>query len=253
MIVSLLIAAVVNVSPTNPRYFETADVSAFDPRIAAPRTAVDVEGLEWIDGKDLPLESQGYTNTITRYGRLPADMVDKLPLGLRQMQAHATGHYFLFSTDSPDLVFAWTLAEKAGRDPFIPPQGMYGVDIYDTVNGQWRFVRNGRLSALTNPTNAVSVAMPGRGLRPVLVYLPTRGVVRSIRIGLQKGAKLTWGYHSYREQYYVRRGSVKLTVFGESCTAKKGCIVQVPKLAPFSKPSASKLCPQSYACPGPCP
>ena len=208
----------------------TADVSAFDPRIAAPRTTVDVEGLDWIDGKDLPLESQGYTNAITRYGRLPADMVDKLPQGLRQMQAHATGHYFLLSTDSPDLVFAWTLAEKEGRDPFIPPQGMYGVDVYRYVEdaaaagvrsltkGGWVFVANGRLGK--EAEERMRVPLRGQGMKGVLIYLPTRGVVRSCRIGVRKGSKVErWCHKSGVAKPVVHYGT---SIVHGGCASRPG-------------------------------
>ena len=45
---------------------------------------------------------------------------------------------------------------------------------------------------------------------------------------------LPWGYHPTREQYYVRSGKVKLTVFGEEYVAGKACLVNVPRLAPFT-------------------
>ena len=136
------------------------DVSLFDERIAADRSQVDVEGLEWVDGASLQLESRGFANTPSPYARMPADLLPSCPEGVRAMSAQSTGHYFLFETDSNKLAVEWVLQEKSGRDPFIPPQGMYGIDIYDTVDGAWRFVRNGRLSALDNPTNRVHVSMP---------------------------------------------------------------------------------------------
>lgn len=50
---------------------------------------------------------------------------------------------------------------------------------------------------------------------------------------LQAGTTLRWGYHPYREQYYVRKGRVELNIYGESYVAKKSCVINVPKLAPF--------------------
>jgi len=172
------------------------DVSKFDARIAADRSQTDTSGLEWVDGTSLPLESRGFANTPHPYARIAEDLMPQCPKGVREMSNQSTGHYFLFDTDSKRVAVEWILSEKEGRDPFIPPQGMYGVDIYDWIGGKWRFVRNGRLSALDNPTNSVCVSMPGKGLRPVLVYLPTRGIVRSIRIGLDKGAKLERHRHA---------------------------------------------------------
>lgn len=191
------------------------DVSKFDDRIAADRSQVGTDGLEWVDGTSLPLESKGFANTPQPYARIATDLLPLCPMGIRHMAEQSTGHYFLFNTDSNKLAVEWVLREKAGRDPYIPPQGMYGVDIYDHVNGSWRFVRNGRLSDLSDPTNRVCVSMPGQGLRPVLVYLPTRGNVRSIRIGLQKGAKL--------ERHRHRSGIVRPVVHYGTSIVHGGC------------------------------
>lgn len=196
------------------------DVSRFDERIAADRSQADTNGLEWVDGLSLPLESKGFANTPQPYGRIAADLLPRCSEGVRAMSDQSTGHYFLFATDAGRLAVEWVLAEKRGRDPYIPPQGMYGVDIYDTVNGKWRFVRNGRLSGLSNPTNAVCVEMPGRGLRPVRVYLPTRGVVRSIRLGLPKGAKLTrWRHPGGIERPVVHYGT---SIVHGGCASRPG-------------------------------
>ncbi len=207
-----------------PRVF--ADVSRFDERIAADRSQADTNGLEWVDGLSLPLESKGFANTPQPYGRIAADLLPRCSAGVRAMSDQSTGHYFLFATDADRLAVEWVLDEKRGRDPYIPPQGLYGVDIYDTVDGKWRFVRNGRLSDLSNPTNAVCVEMPGRGLRPVRVYLPTRGVVRSIRLGLPKGAKLArWRHPSGVGRPVVHYGT---SIVHGGCASRPGlCFTSV--------------------------
>ena len=192
-----------------------ADVSRFDERIAADRSQADSQGLEWVDGLSLPLESKAFADTPDPYGRIAADLLPDCPEGVRYMARQSTGHYFLFATDSSKLAVEWVLEEKWGTDPYIPPQGLYGIDIYDTVDGKWRFVRNGRLSVWSNETNKVCVDMPGKGFRPVRVYLPTRGVVRSIRIGLEKGARL--------EQVRHPSGIVKPVVHYGTSIVHGGC------------------------------
>lgn len=173
-----------------------ADVSAFDARIAADIEQVDAEGLRWIDGISIGLESKGFAKTQTPYGRLPAETFDRMPGGLRQMQAHATGHYLFFDTDSSTLAVEWVLEDKTRTDPFIPPQGMYGVDIYCREQGKsWRFVRNGRLSKPEDPINRTCVSLPV-GRKSVLVYLPTRGVVTKLRIGVKDGSRLYEAHHA---------------------------------------------------------
>ena len=88
------------------------DVSQFDERIAADRSQVDVEGLEWVDGASLQLESRGFANTPSPYARMPADLLPSCPEGVRAMSAQSTGHYFLFETDSNKLAVEWVLQES---------------------------------------------------------------------------------------------------------------------------------------------
>lgn len=194
-----LVAALVVVSAVSA----SAGVAKFDPRIAADRSQAETNGLEWVDGRALPLESRGFADTERPFDRLPADLADRYSPGVRAMMHHATGHYFLFVTDSDVLAVEWELENKSEPDPFIPSQGQYGVDIYrhDEKTG-WRFVKNGRLSAPNEPVNRTSVNLPS-GMTPVMVYLPTRGVVRAIRIGLKPGARL---------ERYVRPSGVVLPV-----------------------------------------
>ena len=91
------------------------------------------------------------------------------------------------------------------------------------------------MGAVRHPSRPLAAFdFPGATVKVIVPRWENAGVTECCMAELQKGAKLTWGYHSYREQYYIRKGSVRLTVFGETYTAKKGCIVQVPKLAPFS-------------------
>lgn len=172
-----------------------ADVSAFDARIAADVEQADEDGLRWVDGLAIGLESKGFPETKTPYGRLPPETFDGLPAGLRSMQAHATGHYLFFDTDSPKLAVEWTLQEKANKDPYIPPQGMYGVDVYcREKGGPWRFVRNGRLAKPEEPVNRMCVNLP-TGRKTMLVYLPTRGVVVKMRVGVKDGSRIFEAHH----------------------------------------------------------
>ena len=203
-----------------------ADAAPVGDRLDVPRSPADANGLEWIDGLSLPMESKGFPQTDRPYGRLPSDLLPLCSKGVRAMSEQSTGHYFLFATDADRLAVEWVLEEKSGRDAYIPPQGLYGVDIYDTANGKWRFVRNGRLSDLSNPTNSFCVEMPGQGLRPVMVCLPIRGVVRSVRIGLPKGAELTrWRHASGVERPVVHYGT---SIVHGGCASRPGlCFTSV--------------------------
>ncbi len=60
------------------------------------------------------------------------------------------------------------------------------------------------------------------------------GVTELVLAEMAKGTKIEWGYHTYREQYYVRKGRVRIDIGDESFTAHKACVVNIPKLVPFS-------------------
>ena len=192
-----------------------ADVARFDARIAADLSQADTNGVVWVDGRDLPLESKAFKDTDGCYGRMPRTLSAKVSSGVTAMARQATGHYFIFVTDSPTLAVEWVLEEKQGRDPYIPPQGMYGVDIYCKIDDGWRFVKNGRLSALDNPVNLTSMNLPGCGMRPIIVYLPTRGIVKSARVGIKAGARL--------ERYQHVNGIAKPVVHYGTSIVHGGC------------------------------
>lgn len=201
-------------------FTDLTDVAAFDSRIAANRTSVETDDLEWIDGVDLPMESKGYEKTITPYGRLPVGMDDLIPQGVRAMQGHATGHYFILSTDSPFVVFNWMLSGKVARDPFIPPQGLFGVDIYRHTEDGWRFVQNGRLRAEEGKEETMRVGLPGSGMRGVLIYLPTRGCVLCSRLGVRKGARVErWRHKSGIQKPVVHYGT---SIVHGGCASRPG-------------------------------
>lgn len=99
----------------------------------------------------------------------------------------------------------------------------------------YRDVPPEEMGAVRNPSRPLAAfQFPGAVVKVIVPRWENAGVTECCMAELQKGAKLRWGYHRYREQYYVRKGSVKLTLFGEEYIAKKSCIINVPMLAPFT-------------------
>ena len=164
-----------------------ADVSKFDARIATDVSLASADGIVWRDAAELPLETKVCKETATPYGRIPAELIDKVPDGIRWMAGHSTGHYFLFTTDSDRLGVRWQCRQVTGTDPYIPPQGMYGVDIYVKVQGMWRFVKNGRLGK--GPWQETRADLPGSGTREVMVYLPIGRTSSGSVSALPKGSR----------------------------------------------------------------
>ena len=91
------------------------------------------------------------------------------------------------------------------------------------------------MGAVRNPARPLAAyAFDGMTAKIIVPRWENGGVTECTLAEMKAGFTLRWGYHPTREQYYVRSGRVKLTVFGEEYVAGKACLVNVPKLAPFT-------------------
>ena len=91
------------------------------------------------------------------------------------------------------------------------------------------------MGAVRNPSRPLAAyAFPGFTAKVIVPRWENAGVTECVMAEAEAGVTFRWGYHRCREQYYVRKGRVKLSVFGEEYEAGKSCIVNVPKLAPYS-------------------
>ena len=180
-----------------------ADVSKFDARIAADTTMASADGMVWIDATTFPLESKVCPETESPFGRIPAALAEKVPPSVRSMGYNTTGHYYLLETDSTKFGVRWECEQKTHQDPYIPEQGMYGVDIYVKGDTGWRFVKNGRLGSVKDPKTGRAAAwdetrtdLAGKGMRQVIVYLPIRASIKWMRLGVSKGTTLRPAKHA---------------------------------------------------------
>jgi len=91
------------------------------------------------------------------------------------------------------------------------------------------------MSAVRNPVRPLAAyAFDGMTVKVIVPRWENAGVTECVMAELDTGVTLRWGYHTYREQYYVRKGKVRLRIFGEEYLAGTSCLINVPKLAPFS-------------------
>ena len=91
------------------------------------------------------------------------------------------------------------------------------------------------MGCVRNPTRPLAAyAFDGMTAKVMVPRWENAGVTECVMAEMKKGFTLRWGCHPFREQYYVRNGRVKLSIFGEEHIAGKACLVNVPKFAPFS-------------------
>lgn len=91
------------------------------------------------------------------------------------------------------------------------------------------------VNAVKNPARPLArFEFPGLTAKVIVPRWENWGVTELVLGEMKAGTRIRWGYHPCREQYYVRKGKVKLSLFGEERIAGKSCIINVPMLAPFS-------------------
>ena len=99
----------------------------------------------------------------------------------------------------------------------------------------YRDVPPEEMGAVRNPARPLAAyAFDGFTAKVLVPRWENAGVTECVMAEAEAGVTFRWGYHRCREQYYVRKGRVLLSVFGEEHTAGKSCVINVPKLAPYS-------------------
>jgi len=171
--------------------FAFADASKYDPRMAL-ETSVTEKGVQWLDGRYLPLEGKMFTDVDRFYDRLPRNVTKNVNGGVRGMKCHSAGLQFRFRTDSPKLTFRWVPINRNLAMDHMPATGVSGIDVYaQGSDGVWRYVKTGRIRSGAGhacPTGTLSIAWaPGT---PCLVNLPLYNGIQSFSLGVKPGSKI---------------------------------------------------------------
>ncbi len=150
--------------------------------------------LEWISGRDLPMEGKAFADTERLYQRLGKEWVKKIApvnAGMISLGRHSSGLSFRFSTDSDEITFKWSLVNPNLSTVGMSTLVVSGLDIYeyDEARG-WRYYPDWRFAQPRNyPTEPRQVYTikwkPGRAC---WVYLPLYNELgEDFAIGIKKG------------------------------------------------------------------
>jgi hypothetical protein len=152
---------------------------------ADPLVRADPDGkMTWYDARGLTIEGQGWTETEAPYDRLPLAAKEKVRPDVWWLSKDSAGLAVHFRTDAPGMTVRWTVTSEGLAMPHMPATGMSGVDLYRRdAEGKWRFVANGRPSAVTN-----EAGFPGDG--EFLLYLPLYNGTAHLEIGIPTGSTL---------------------------------------------------------------
>ena len=180
--------------------------------------ASDTNGVMWIDGKDLPAEGRPFPDSPT-YARIPPRFAGVLPQRDLALGSNTAGRVFRFITDSRKLRFRWSLVFADKAMYHMQMVGTSGVDVYRrTGRGAWRaHTGRRRLVPLGAPdaNGEYACEMDWTPGDECLLYLPCYNGIRSLRLGVDAGAKV--------EKGLPHRGAAKpVVLFGHSIT-QGGC------------------------------
>ena len=161
----------------------------------AAKQAPNMADYDWYDGTQLTIEGTAFADGETPYCRLPKTAKGKVPDAVFGMSRHATGVNVRFVPKGRKLMFKWVVANPSVVDAFMGPTAMTGLDVYrQDRDGSWKFAANPRYFFYAKDADGNDhggeYAMDWDPGRPCMVYLPLRSLVRSFKVGVEKGAKI---------------------------------------------------------------
>jgi len=128
------------------------------------------------------------------------------------------------------------------QDPdFMAARASLGKDFYLCEPPVYEEIPTEEMSSVRHPDRPLATyRFEGVTVKPLVRRCENAGVCELTLAELEPGYSLRYGYHSLREQFYVREGHVKLSLFGKEYDAKAGSIINVPMLAPFKITAVEK-------------
>ena len=156
------------------------------PENVAPKDLVYYDPTEEpfrVYGLILPNEEEGY------YHRLPSAVAMATSEGVTNLAQHTAGGRIRFCTDSPYVVVRLSFP-KASRFSHMPKTGGTGLDLYEKIDGDWRYVKT-----FVPPYDAETgfesiIRFPEQGMHEVTINMPSYNRVNKIQIGLSNTAEV---------------------------------------------------------------
>lgn len=146
-------------------------------------------GIVWYEVGQLGVEGQGFSDTVSRYDRLPGRAQGKVREAVWSLSRHSAGLCVRFVTDATSIDVRWELTSDRLSMPHMPATGVSGLDVYarDT-EGNWRWLACAQPKS-EGTTQAASIVRGLRGdSREYLVYFPLYNGVTSVEVGVPRGS-----------------------------------------------------------------
>jgi hypothetical protein len=169
-------------------------VRAAEPEGSRPRPtarpATVPADLDWHDVRDWGVEGRAFTDVENYFDRLPARAKEVVRPEVWNLSHDTAGMSVRFETDASDLYARYTNTRPELSMAHMPASGVSGLDIYAQLNGAgWRWFGGVRPTQQTTAAAFGTKLLPGK--RQYLVHLPLYNGIKSLEIGVPKGAAFT--------------------------------------------------------------
>jgi lysophospholipase L1-like esterase len=141
----------------------------------------------WHDVRDWGVEGRGFDDTEAYFDRFPARAKRVVRSAVWNLSRQTSGMSVRFETDSPGIYARYELTRPERDMPHMAATGVSGLDIYGKLDdGRWQWFGVARPTSAQITTALGNDIAPGR--RAYLVNLPLYNGVKSLEIGVGKGA-----------------------------------------------------------------
>lgn len=143
--------------------------------------AAPADSLKYVDAATFPVIGKGFTDTQTRYERLPARLENITRKPVWNLSKNCSGLAVRFRTNSPVIAAKWEVTGDVFMNHFTMT-GIKGLDLYGLKNGKWQFVNSARPTGKSS-TAIIIQNMPVEDMEYML-YLPLYDGLKSLEIGV---------------------------------------------------------------------
>jgi hypothetical protein len=176
----------------------------------------------WYESDSLPLEGKAFKEACSPFGRIPADMTDRVSAAVRDLGRHACGMSLRFTTDSDAFRLVAGTANWPGwtSDLYLTAFAQRGWDWYfwNEAKQSWVYVNH----AWNKPDGTIDVTVEVKPGTPVLVNFPFRGEVDLLKLGVRKGCTVKRGArHAFAEKPIVHYGT---SIVHGGCVSRPGLV-----------------------------
>lgn len=144
------------------------------------------QDIVYTDAARFPVFGKATQGTSYRYGRLPASYKERIRPALWELGENSAGLYIRFRTDAPSVHVRFVSKPGAGM-PHMTDVGDNGVDLYASIDGNWRFVGSGFTWSRGRRKEKMLVGNMQPRMREYMMYLSLYDGVDSLRIGVPEG------------------------------------------------------------------